>query len=270
MKRIVCVADTHVGHVCGLWHPNAVDKYGRPLVMSEGQRWLYDRWQEFQSRMKKIDVLLFLGDHVEGVGARTSVKEFMTTDVDIQISTAVELFKPIVEKAKEVFMISGSDYHCSIYEDFDKRISNELGISWMPDEPQDFMVEDVVISIRHGKGGPLWYRATKMDKELIANLMAAACDVAHKANLILRAHYHFYGWLEYLTQMIVAVPCWQLQTPYMKKHSADKFFPDIGAVIIDVDKNIIINQTKKLQIVWSHPRRALISLKNPSTPWELW
>jgi hypothetical protein len=24
MKHVVYVADTHVGHVCGLWHPNAV------------------------------------------------------------------------------------------------------------------------------------------------------------------------------------------------------------------------------------------------------
>jgi hypothetical protein len=100
----------------------------------------------------------------------------------------------------------------------------------------DLEVDGIILNFLHAISvSQGLYRATALDREGVWSAIAGKEGKAPKADVVVRSHVHYFDHLEYPTKHILVTPCWQLQTRYMRKHSAYRMIPDIGAVILELD-----------------------------------
>ncbi len=103
----------------------------------------------------------------------------------------------------------------------------------------DLDVDGAIINFLHGISvSSGLYRATAPDREALWSALSGKEGKAERADCIVRSHAHYFVHLEHPTKHAVITPCFELQTRYMRKNSAYRMMPDIGAVVIWVDGEV--------------------------------
>jgi len=248
MKRVLVVSDLHCGSIYGLLPPGFERKDGRGRLFRQ-RRFLWDAWTQMCKETKGADLVVVNGDLIDGKQQIQQQTELNIATIGEQIEAASGCLREIrPARGARWYFVQGSEYHdqkgCPAVEAVAEKFraakpspgdNPGSGIySW---ETLDLEVEPgVVINVQHGVSiGQGFYRATPYDREALYSALAGKAGVSPRADCIVRSHAHFFVHLEHASKHIVGSPCWQLQTRYMRKNSAYRMLPDIGAVVVEVD-----------------------------------
>lgn len=244
-KKILVVSDLHCGSIFGMLPPNFETSDGTIRPQNAGQKHLWSCWNATVDYANKvgIDVIVVNGDVVDGTQRAQHGTELSLPLLFDQKGAAIDTLRPISTLAP-MYFVKGTEYHDSkagaeveaVAEDLHAVRYDGIGQGKFAKDILDLEVEDVVVNFAHGISVAAgFYRATAHDREGIWSALAGKDGKMPKADAVVRSHAHFFIHVEHASKHIVGSPCWQLQTGYMRKNSAYRMLPDIGALIIHVD-----------------------------------
>ena len=247
IKRILCCSDIHPGSISSMLPPNFVASTGQPVEQAYHQAYLWELWKDMilWATREKLDGIFINGDVVEGKQPKSRGSELCLPLVLDQEEAAEGILRPLIAKAKcKVYFIKGTFYHDdelgrsvdNVAKNLRATAYEGLGTGKYAKEVLDIDIGDVSVDVSHGisvSGG--LYRAVALDREMLWATLAAKMDQTPNADVIIRAHAHYFVHIEHSTRHGVLLPAWQLQTSYMRKNSRYRMIPDIGAVILHID-----------------------------------
>ena len=250
-KRLVFFSDTHFGSISGLLPPAFETSEGIIQPQNAGQQYLWDCWQNFGSRVKAFqpDAIIVDGDVVEGTqpkdgGAGLSLRQMV--DQKEAALRGLNILKGGVSDDCKWYFVMGTKYHVGdngeAEEEIARRVGGEryssVGSGILVREVLWLYIRGVIIEVAHAIGGATgFYRATNLDREMQWSALSGKDETkgVPKADMIVRAHRHYFMTLGHASKQGVILPCWQLQTKYARRDSVHRFHPDIGGVFIIVD-----------------------------------
>jgi len=233
MSKYLFVGDMHVGSSYALMPPKF-----ESTIASNLQKKIYGYWKQMVKDVGKVDVLVLMGDIIDGVGKNSNGREMWSTDVDKQIRCALELLKMIdFDKSVAVY---GSEYHVEGNLNADQVLARELGCTYQGWElilkPQNSR-EKIHVSHNISVSSSAWqYRTTAIARELMFSLLNEREIGMYKC--IVRGHAHYYVFVQYSSNMGWVNPCWQARTPYLVKKGL-ALVPKLGYTVLEVEDNDI-------------------------------
>lgn len=244
-KRVLVVSDIHCGSIFGMMPPNFETSDGAPKSQNAGQKHLWDCWNHMLDAAKaaKLDAIVVNGDVIDGPQPAQKGTELSLALLFDQRGAAIETLRPLSVLAP-MYFVKGTEYHdCksgasveAVAEDLHGVRYKGVGSGKFSKDVLDLEIDGVVLNFSHGISvASGFYRATAHDREGIWSALAGKDGKVPKADCVIRSHAHFFVHVEHASKHIVGSPCWQLQTSYMRKNSAYRMLPDIGALIIHVD-----------------------------------
>jgi len=241
-KRVLICGDSHSGHRAGLtppgwqWHEDADAPRKAKWAVLQRECW---KWFVREvSRLKPIDLLILMGDIIDGKGRRSGGTELIESDRNEQVDMALKWIRWI--GAKEVRMIRGTPYHVGEEEDWEDDIARSLGCKigdhdWYEEEKTGIVFDckhHVVNStIPHG-------RATPLLREQLWNLVWAEYEEQPRADILVRAHVHWYLGCDFVVngrpKRVSTIPALQgMGTRFGARQMSSHV--DFGLVHVDID-----------------------------------
>lgn len=216
MRRLLVCSDLHCGHRSGLTPPSWQYQMDDDQVrnkFAEVQAKMWDWWERNVEFLKPIHTLVVNGDAIDGKGERSGGTELLTTDRRIQVRMAAEAIRLV--GAEKVYIIKGTRYHVGDEEDWEEVLSDEVGAvhcgyhEWID-------CEGVVFDFRHHVGGSSipHGRTTALSRAQLWNALWNDRGMAPLADVLVRAHRHFYINHEEATFRLVNTPGMQLWTKF--------------------------------------------------------
>jgi predicted phosphodiesterase len=263
MKKILAISDLHCGHKVGLTPPSQ----WAASRTKEGklQRGLWDGFERSIQGMRGCDVLLVLGDCIDGKGHRSGGSEQLTTDMIEQTEWATECLKYI--KPKQVAMVAGTPYHAGEDTDYEGLIAKELGAEfggqlWVE-------VDGVTFNLRHKVGSSqlphtrhtaiarerlhqfLW-----SDREAVPDqFLWSDREAVPESQVILRGHTHYHVYSGGADWVAMILPALQgLGSKFGERQCGG--IVDFGAVHFTVDKGEF-SWDAKLQTIKQQQKKAI-------------
>lgn len=196
-RKLIPLADLHAGHRGGItppgwrWHDSkSAPPWKRAWAVVQREL-----WNEFVNIAEDIGaghVVVLVGDAIEGRGSRTAGTELVTTSVLEQAEMAVEAIR--VFRPSRVVVFRGTEYHVSdTGEDIEDLIAKEFDCEVLDHACLEF--DGMIFDIRHygGRSTIPYGRGTPLAREWVTNVLLAARDEAPYADVILRAHTHYWA-----------------------------------------------------------------------------
>ena len=184
MTHGIIISDTHSGQLLGLTPPEY--RTARPeidAIMAPFWEW----W--CQTKAEKYDVMLHLGDIVDGDGHKDT-SFHLTTDINQQIKIAHSVIDS-ANASRHVF-VYGTPYHGGNIMDYEKAVADRYGdpISWM----RKIDIEGVRFNLAHviGKSTTPVGGDISLRKQMVWQTLASVATDDDMADVILRGHAHEY------------------------------------------------------------------------------
>jgi hypothetical protein len=266
---LVAVSDLHSGSKSALCTPEIVYSDGPgedpgSHRASSAQLALYECWQTLTKDWAKPDILLCCGDAIEGQARKDSGVGTWSTDLDDQVKCASDLLHEF--NPGKVYLIDGTGYHVdaggkSLERRLGDRLEDEFKVPVAKiGDGGARSADEVFLNVRgftfhashHISTGTGWYRTTPLARELIFALLTETQK--HRVDIVLRGHVHYFCGVEFSRQRGYTLPCWQMQTRYMRKKSALGMMPDIGAVRFRIYKNELRMDKRTFKPIELKPR----------------
>jgi len=237
-RSIAFVGDLHVGSRFAIAPENYTTREGNVLRVNEGQLTLYKYFQDFCEKCDEleVDTIFLMGDLVEGPNPRGFGRNLVMVDLNDQINMAVELLRPLCE-GRKVYGVEGSGYHVLPGGvSADQTVVQLLGGEWKGSVSVcQFAPSKLVFLILHGTGGGIVYRATSLDRENLFVNAAIGIGKIPPIHVIVKAHRHFYLYMEQNNQYMLHIPCWCTWVPnkvYLRLYG--RMQPDVGGCILQI------------------------------------
>ena len=192
-KRLLVLADRHVGHRVGLTHPMDNPKMEENLIAWEYREFLYDWFQKEVKALGKIDVTVENGDAIDGKGPKSGGTEQIEMDRHAQAKMAYNGVKWI--RTKEYRMVYGTGYHTGNLEDYEDVVANLLGCP-KPSGTLDLEINGVVFNFKHKVGGSSipHGRATAQLRDKVWSRQWADRGEYPDCDVQVRSHNHYFGY----------------------------------------------------------------------------
>lgn len=248
---VLNLADSHVGHIVGLWPENFETRNGIVHSLNVGQQWLLEKFMAEADRIGRLEhkpkAVVINGDAIDGTQTKQRALEAVSVDTPDQSKAAQRLYTEFLERAGlwgkvPVYMIAGTEYHDGLSGAAVEGLAEGLGCQIYEGRGSGRFAKEVldlevypgrVINFQHGIGVSTGlYRATAPDQEGIWSALAGREGKLPKAEVLVRSHAHYYVHIEHESKHILISPCWQLQTRYMRRRSAYRMLPSIGTVTV--------------------------------------
>jgi len=209
-KRVIFAADPHCGHRVGLTPP----VYQSAFKEKKSEKYLKIRkecWNFVSTevdKLKPIDILAIDGDLIEGPGARSGGTELLVTSIKEQRDIAVEAIRFF--QAKNTIIARGTAYHVSPDgQDAEDDIAEILGAKI--GDHEFFNVNGVMFDMKHHLGGTSisYGKSTAISKDQLWNLIWADYEAQDRAEIIIRAHNHWYNFTGDDTWLGINLPALQ-------------------------------------------------------------
>jgi len=254
----VAVSDLHCGSRSAIFLPDMETAEGVRVQYSAAQRALYDCWTELTKEWDKPDILFVNGDAIEGQARKESGVPVWSTDLDDQIDCAETLLRMF--NAKKHYIIDGTGYHVdaggkSLESYLGKALNAErIGSKGRQSADELFLkIGAYTFHLSHHiQVGTGWYRTTPLARELVFALLNESHK--HRCDVVVRGHVHTFCGVQFSRQRGFTLPCWQLQTRYMRKKSALGMVPDIGAIRFRIFPDEIRVDTRFFKPVETKPK----------------
>jgi hypothetical protein len=244
----VILNDIHAGSEYAVKAPK--DSLNSSLPLNNDQVKLYDFWCGLVKRWRNPDNLILNGDLVDGLAFKSNLSDCWTRDLTAQAQNCLALIRQFA--AKKIFVIRGTPYHTQTKGfDVEEYIAGELkaeldGVRRSTElkliniAPKGAPTR--IVHVAHHLNGSQWfnYRGTALSRDMSAVMLNESHFIDRikhqKISGIIRAHNHYFWYMESASRFMLSAPAWQLTTPFMFKTSPSSA-PDIGAVRMIVDEN---------------------------------
>ena len=189
-KLVVAVSDLHCGHRSGLtppeWQLNPDNPYDAKWLTIQQKAW--DWYRRKRSGLGKPDVLMVVGDVVDGPSSRAAGRDSIRVQRREQVNMGLTCLD--MWHAKAVEMVYGTRYHVADWED---DICGALGETAHIGAHSWVKVNGVTFDLKHKVGGSQipHGRATALLRERLWNSEWANAGRQPKADIILRGHVHY-------------------------------------------------------------------------------
>ena len=259
---MVVIADTHCGSRAAICMPDNAQKDGGSYRAGSAQRALYEAWAGLAGEWHKPDILLHVGDAIEGQARKESGVGCWSTGLDDQLKCAALLIKEF--DAKKKYIIEGTGYHVDAGgKSLEHWLGEMIGAEKIGSGNSMHAADELLLKVgkllfhasHHISVGSGWYKTTPIAKEMVMGLLNASSKLPKGENVdvFLRAHVHTFCGVEFDRQRGFLVPCWQLQTKYMRKKSAFGMMPTIGALRFVVKGDVLTVQKRKFNPAAARP-----------------
>jgi hypothetical protein len=242
---ICSLADTHIGSVSAPSSPYAkrlVDgTHYEKIPMGKFSRILWNLFLGDLNKIGKVDVVINLGDNVDGLQLKQFGMEIADCDIDAQKEWAYEVQKIVIETLNPQYYIgiTGTDYHVRFGGNADTDIYKKLRDNF---KNVHFIIGDV-LSVQIGKmpwsiahSYPVCKDITPpMEKLIQQHAMEHYLgneEVAHR--VFARAHAHMFIWQSLRGNNYSYVnPCWQATSKFARgRPYLAVRHPDVGMLKI--------------------------------------
>ncbi len=192
-KKILLISDLHCGNEIGLTPPRLWGPVGK-----RGSREYYVRrlneevwkWYTEDVCTLKPDVVICVGDLIDGNGKRNGGREQINPDMIDQSYLASDCLK-MIGGTPTFCGVGGTNYHTGTETDFEKIIAEELGFKHYGNHfyPK---IDGVVFDVKHhiGNSGVPYGKASALLKTSIIGDLRAFNGVSPKADIVVRGHTH--------------------------------------------------------------------------------
>lgn len=227
-----------------------------PVGCSEMHQYGNMKWNGMIQRHSNADIVLLLGDLVEGTDDQSKGHGCWTTNIDEQIKASASLLS-FFPKATFVG-VQGSKYHTGLNPSWDELVLEELNKKGarteFSKEDYGFYIDDVGFHLRHNIG----YRK---DKKLRGNPLGEellAFELHEKSlgdyRVILRGHTHYYVYMGNADRFACIVPGWKGRDAFASHRTVD--VPDCGYLVFYVLDDIYKHGGE----IWKYPKEYLMPM----------
>lgn len=255
---VLLLDSTHAGSKYALAPPTWELGEGAMYSANQTQLYLWEKWNEMWDALPpRLNAVIHLGDVIEGEDRRNAGIEQFLTHPSKQKNLAIDILEPVRDRADEFYMIYGTPYHDSKASQAVREIAEALNATPHPNKElatwhMKWSIGGVDFDLAHHTSTPVVYRGTPMERE---GLFAALAHRERGNHLIVgRGHNHYCEILSHRNTDLIAVPCWQAQTPYMITKSPNRMIPNIGAVLVTIDYDDPWGTPRITQILFPHPK----------------
>jgi len=192
MKRVVVIGDPHCGHRAGLtppgWWYYLDDTLEIRYKFALQQRLTWNYYSKKMAELRPIDVLVVLGDAVDGKGERSGSTELITADRMEQARMAAHCINEA--DAKNIVMVYGTPYHVGNSEDFEDAVAELVGAQISGHEWID--INGVIFDLKHFASSSVIPHGifTGIARDGLWNKLWAIGGAQPNADILLRAHSH--------------------------------------------------------------------------------
>jgi len=212
-KRVVVIADMHCGHRVGLtppeWQLNSKNEHDAKWLQIQSEQW---RWyRRTISKLKPIDLLLVMGDCVDGKSNKADSRDTIRRKRSEQVDMALICIE--LADATDISMVYGTRYHTSDWED---DICSALGEKATIGAHEWPSINGVVFDIKHKVGSSSageHTRLTSIMREQQWNSLWAEAGRQPRGDFLLRAHVHYHRAGK---RMIGDKPIWAITCPALQ------------------------------------------------------
>ena len=187
-KRVIACSDMHCGADYGLTPPTWTSR----LPKQQEEMWAHVK----RMRDYKPDVILFLGDAIDGKSRRLGGRDLITADRAEQSQMAASCLKFIGSKNQncKIYMVRGTPYHVGDDEDWEDVVAKEVGAAHIGNH-EWVDVEGVKFNIKHkvGSSSVPHGRRTALERERLWSELWSAHQDHPQSDVILRGHVHYWG-----------------------------------------------------------------------------
>lgn len=151
MKRILFVGDQQCGHMSGLTHPSYWIPESRNKELGADWRGVQKKGWEFffeNTRRKKYDGLILMGDGIDGKQIKSGSRELITADRIEQCKMLRRTIDHI--KTDKIAMVYGTGYHVGNFDRWEKTIAESIGADIK--DIQEIKLYDKILRARHHIG----------------------------------------------------------------------------------------------------------------------
>lgn len=251
----VVISDLHAGCQMGLCPPHGVrlDDGGQYLpntIQKAVWAWWREFWDEFVPMATKggtFDVIVN-GDAIDN--EHHAVKTLISNNIETQRRIAIELLTPVAAKAREFYMVRGTDAHDGGHGQDVESIARTLDA--IPDDTGRFArweinkridgpdKECIANCLHHiGGSGGSHYDTSAPKRELIEAFIEAARAAERPPTFVVRSHRHRYTQVVEMTDWgrsyCLVTPSWQAKTGLAHKIAGARVSPPQfgGAVLVN-------------------------------------
>lgn len=249
---VVVVSDLHVGCELALMPKDGyTSDNGNHKPPSPMQQKLHAWWEEFWAWADKETGgnynVVVNGDAIDGVH-HNSVSQW-SHNLDHQRGAAVELLRPIRERAKKLFIIRGTEAHTGQSACNEESIARELKADRISRDGTYshwqlfYHHDDLLVHFAHEIGVSMspFSKSSALQRELVYGYINSGRWGDKPPDVYVRSHKHECSVVgepseSGMTWCWVTSP-WQLGTPYMQKKPRGGAMPEVGGLILKFGDN---------------------------------
>jgi hypothetical protein len=244
--RNLSLADFHSGHLCGLTPP----EFSPPPINERAEKFSKvrdDLWAFFKESLdefRPFDSVFVNGDCIEGKGERSGGTELITSGRAEQIEIARAVIHFV--KAPVVRLLFGTPAHTGKDEDWEGVLDAMMQESTIGAH-EWFSINGRIFDVKHKVGSSTipHGRLTPLAREVLWNRVWAARGEQPLADVLLRAHSHYYEHTDHDNCLAFNQPCLQ---GYGSKFGSRECSGtiDMGVLVFDIYTDGEIKWHKRL------------------------
>jgi predicted phosphodiesterase len=235
LTRIVFVSDTHVGSSFAVFPEgfrNPED--GTPVTLNRLQKRLLREWERLASEFSPADVVILLGDLIEGPQTRERLGTLKLQNVAHQVDAFIQLFRD-TWRWRKLYVVRGTGYHVEVQgvhaEELIARTlgAEKVGSDKFSDYVLNLKIRDKILNCAHHVGFSRvpHLRATPLLRELLLN---------NGADIIARGHVHYYVEVRVGERIAFTCPSWQLPAPFQLRRGTFGLPTEVGIVVAEIEE----------------------------------
>lgn len=248
---VILTADQHCGSTAGLCAPIVEIQSNTPETgpsdyhANRGQRWLFECWEDFLSRVEKagktVDkvIMIFDGDTVE-LDCKNRTYELITRNKATVMGLAVTMLEPLVKMSDYSVFLRGTPAHVGKSSWSEEEIAKDLKgepcprsktYSWATLKAN---IGGIQFDVKHKRPAPGRKPWTKYNA--LNDLAAQMCLRQYRPHLVIGAHYHWLGDSDdNYPVRVIYLPGWKLPGEYELNFEDDPLATRIGGVLVYID-----------------------------------
>lgn len=225
--KLLCVSDTHCGSRLGLTPPE--------WIPPDTAMVLKPMWEWYKKTVHDIgtcDLAVHVGDAVDGEGKRDDLEQ-LTTDTLKQADIAVQVLQEV--KTKRWRMVYGTPYHTVGTYSYEEPVADALNASIK--DTQLINIYGHNFNFRHvvGRSDTAYAQGTQLFKEAVRDQLLAELEEREAAEVIVRAHVHYYYRVENSERVAIVNPCFQVPSSVFGR-KCRHFLYNLGMTYMEVTK----------------------------------
>jgi len=251
---VVHVSDLHCGNGWSIQPREVVEEINGNEIAhppNDLQLKLIEKWEGIPDDVGRINVVIANGDLCEGPNRKSYGLGNWTNNLFTQVLSAADLLASL--KADKYYITEGSGYHVGDNPSLDKLVAEELknmgfDAEYSTEASVTLKDDDYRIHANHwvGVSSVFHYRSTPIAREL----MNARLNQEEYGNYdgILRAHAHYYCYLEFGKQWGAVIPGWKFKDEYLRRKGLG-YVPKIGYFAFEADSGELATVWKMVDTV---------------------